>query len=98
MNIFVGILFYVTVAASIIPIGDEGARFIGILVKLLIGVIATVILFNIGAPVWMCVLAISSVLAGFLGALVQDSAGFAIMWLCGLLGNAVLGTSLIFLY
>ncbi|MBQ8717527.1 MAG: hypothetical protein IJY43_06770 [Clostridia bacterium] len=98
MQILAGILFYATVLASFVAFFSESS-FIIHLGKLIIGVIAIVILFSIGVPGWICALAIASVAVGFIGMCLATAdmilvGGF--MVIAGTVGNAVIGSLLIF--
>ena len=98
MGILAGVLFYLTVIASFVAFFSESSFLIH-LGKLVVGVIAVVIMFSIGASGWMCALAIASVLIGFIGMCLATADAVLVggfMVIAGMIGNAVVGSMLIF--
>ena len=100
MSILAGVLFLII---SIIPFiflfVDSGLAILGHVIKLLIGVAAIAILFNIGAPIWMSIISIASVLIGLVGGILAVSGGSLAAFLFimgGLTGNIAVGVSLLF--
>ena len=63
-----GILLIISALSSFVGVFiDSRLAIVVHIIKLIIGAVGIVFLFKFGAPIWMSILAIVSVLAGFIG-------------------------------
>lgn len=99
MEVFAGILFVVAALFNFLGLAIDSELAITVhIIKFIIGVAAIVILFNIGAPMWMYAVSILSVVFGLIGGCLAVNESFAAfpMIIGGIAGSLAVGLSLFF--
>ena len=102
MDIVAGVLLIIVGLETFISLGIDIEYVILVHIgKLIIGVVAIVIMFNIGVPLWMPIVSIASVACGFIGGFCcvedfMDGPTGVILILIGVVGVLAVGVALFF--